>query len=63
MVGSGDQLEISHIGNAVVMSHTQAARKLFLNQVLHVPHIAKNLLSISRFTKDNNASAEFFGDY
>ncbi|KAL5815886.1 hypothetical protein ACOSQ3_024264 [Xanthoceras sorbifolium] len=29
--------------------------------MLHVPHIAKNLLSISRFVSDNNAIAEFVG--
>jgi hypothetical protein len=32
---------------------------LFLNNVVHVPHIKKNLLSIYWFRKDNNAYFEF----
>ncbi|KAL5739288.1 hypothetical protein ACOSP7_028206 [Xanthoceras sorbifolium] len=58
-VGSGDQLDISHIGIVIVCSHSMPTVKLKLDKVLHVPRIAKNLLSISRFTIDNNALAEF----
>ncbi|KAL5824370.1 hypothetical protein ACOSQ3_020433 [Xanthoceras sorbifolium] len=58
-VGNGDQLEIKHVGNMAVYSHTSPRVKLNLVQVLHVPQIAKNLLSISQFIADNNASAEF----
>ncbi|KAK1577018.1 hypothetical protein Q3G72_018477 [Acer saccharum] len=61
-VGSGDQLEIANIGHATVVSHTCPAKSLKLRNVLHVPHIAKNLLSISKFTQDNNAIVEFCGD-
>ncbi|KAL5738814.1 hypothetical protein ACOSP7_031575 [Xanthoceras sorbifolium] len=59
VVGSGDQLDISHIGSVIVCSHSIPIVKLKLDGVLHVPRIAKNLLGISRFTVDNNALAEF----
>ncbi|KAL5758102.1 hypothetical protein ACOSP7_020713 [Xanthoceras sorbifolium] len=42
-----------------VYSHTSPRVKLNLTQVLHVPQITKNLLSISRFIVDNNSLAEF----
>ncbi|KAL5736391.1 hypothetical protein ACOSQ2_031179 [Xanthoceras sorbifolium] len=60
-VGSGAQLEILHIGNTVIHSHFQPTTLLKLNNMLHVPHIAKNMLSISRFVNDNNAIVEFVG--
>ncbi|KAL5767110.1 hypothetical protein ACOSP7_013687 [Xanthoceras sorbifolium] len=62
VVDSGDQLDISHIRSVVVCSHSMPIVKLKLDRVLHVPKIAKNLLSISRFTVDNNALAEFVDD-
>ncbi|KAL5834258.1 hypothetical protein ACOSQ4_013755 [Xanthoceras sorbifolium] len=62
VVDSGDQLDISHIRIVVVCSHSMPIVKLKLDRVLHVPKIAKNLLSISRFTVDNNALAEFVDD-
>jgi hypothetical protein len=49
-VGNGDQLPIAHIGNDIVNSHKLPARTLILSNMLHVPNIAKNLLSISKFT-------------
>jgi len=32
---------------------------LLLNNVLHAPHIIKNLVSVRKFTSDNNVSVEF----
>ncbi|KAL5825255.1 hypothetical protein ACOSQ3_021318 [Xanthoceras sorbifolium] len=58
-VGSGDQLEIKHVGNMAIYSHTSPRVKLHLTQVLYVPQIAKNLLSISWFNANNNALAKF----
>lgn len=36
-----------------------SARLLHLNNVLYVPAIRKNLLSVSRFTRDNGVYFEF----
>lgn len=33
-----------------------------LNQILHVPSITKNLLSISKLTSENNVIVEFYSD-
>ncbi|KAL5834541.1 hypothetical protein ACOSQ4_014038 [Xanthoceras sorbifolium] len=62
-VGNGQQLPIAHIGSSYIVSHTQPASILQLKDVLHVPNITKNLLSISKFTKDNNACAEFYDNH
>ena len=60
IVGNGNQPAISHIGNTLVKSLTQPYQKLHLNNILHVPQIAKNLLSVSKFTYDNQAIAKFY---
>jgi hypothetical protein len=52
-------LQLHMLVAAKVKSHYQPYTDLHLNQVLCVPAITKNLLSISKFTKDNNAYAEF----
>jgi hypothetical protein len=55
-VGNGSTLPISHIGHA---SLSASARTLHLNNVLLVPNIVKNLISIHHFTIDNCCSIEF----
>ncbi|CAM0881883.1 unnamed protein product [Alopecurus aequalis] len=55
-VGNGSTLPITHIGHS---SLSASARKLLLKNVLLVPHILKNLISIRRFTIDNLCSIEF----
>jgi hypothetical protein len=55
-VGNGSTLPISHIGHA---SLPASARTLHLNNVLLIPNIVKNLISIRRFTIDNLCSIEF----
>ena len=62
IVGNGHKLDISHVGDTLVQSHTQPFKKLHLKNILHVPQITKNLLSISKFTFDNKATAEFYAD-
>ena len=57
-VGNGSKLTISHIGSSVI-SHCHTRKPLYLNNILHVPNITKNLLSISQFTHDNNVVIEF----
>ncbi|XP_039065727.1 uncharacterized protein LOC120211197 [Hibiscus syriacus] len=66
-VGSGKvaianemDVPISKIGKAILCSQS---RSLYLNNLLHDPTIGKKLLSISRFTKDNSVSIEFYPTY
>jgi hypothetical protein len=56
IVGNGALLPVTATG-----SHTFSfpQRNLILNNVLVSPHIIKNLISIRRFTTDNNCSIEF----
>jgi hypothetical protein len=52
-VGNGTRLAIKNIGISKLSS-------LFtLRHVLHVPKITKNLISVQKFTADNNVSMEF----
>ena len=44
------------------MLNTSNSQSLFLNHVLHVPFITKNLLSISKLLADNPVTVEFLGD-
>jgi len=53
------KLSISHTGSSVLASH---AKPLLLSNMLCVPQIVKNLLSVSQLSKDNNVSIEFFAD-
>ncbi|KAL5766826.1 hypothetical protein ACOSP7_017443 [Xanthoceras sorbifolium] len=62
-VGNGNLLPISHFGCSYISSNTSASKPLCLNNILHVPTIIKNLLSISQFTKNNNAIVEFNFDF
>ena len=62
-IGNGQQLQISHIGKTFLPSHNRSSKQLLIDHILCVPSIAKNLLSISKFTQDNNAYAEFYCDY
>ncbi|KAL5763324.1 hypothetical protein ACOSP7_019588 [Xanthoceras sorbifolium] len=51
IVGDGNILVISNIGDSRVASHTIPSHQVKLNNILHVPSITKNLLSISKSTK------------
>ncbi|KAL5836933.1 hypothetical protein ACOSQ3_014102 [Xanthoceras sorbifolium] len=59
IVGDGNRLVLSNIGDSRVASHTMPSHQVKLNNILHVPSITKNLLSISKITKDNDALAVF----
>ena len=56
IVGNGALLPVTATG-----SHTFSFphRNLVLNDVLVSPHIIKNLISVRRFTTNNNCSIEF----
>lgn len=45
--GNGNKLPISHVGNSTV------SKNLLLRDVLVIPHLTKNLLSISKLTMDH----------
>ena len=50
-VGNGDSLHISHVGNSSIHLGTKS---LSLNDILVVPQLKENLVSIAKLTKDNN---------
>ena len=53
-VANGTGLSISHIGHSNL-----AGSSLRLNNILHVPHIRQNLLSVYRLVSDNDVFVEF----
>ncbi|KAF8392923.1 hypothetical protein HHK36_021163 [Tetracentron sinense] len=57
VIGNGKGLQITHIGNSSLCTSNT---KLKLDDVLVVPGITRNLLSVARLTKDNHCSLEFF---
>nr|KYP53212.1 Retrovirus-related Pol polyprotein from transposon TNT 1-94 [Cajanus cajan] len=61
-MGNGQAIGINHTGTSFF--HTPMSSKIFtLKELLHVPHITKNLLSVSKFCKDNNVYVEFHTNY
>jgi hypothetical protein len=55
-VGNSTSLPIHHIGTTQLSTPTTTFR---LNNVLHVPDISNNLLSIHKFTNDTNTLWNF----
>jgi len=53
-------LKISHTGNSII--HTPS-KPLYLNQVLCVPNIKFNLLSVSKSCQSNSCYVEFFPNH
>jgi hypothetical protein len=53
---NGIGMDITSIGTSIVRTST---RNLTLNNVLHVPTTHKNLISVHRFTLDNDTFTEF----
>ena len=58
-MGNGKGLCISHIGSASLSAGTHST-SLHLNDLLLVPDITKNLLSVSKFSRDNNVFFIFY---
>lgn len=55
-MGNGLPVPVAHVGSG----RFSAARRVFhLKNVLHVPRICKNLLSVAQFSKDNQVFFEF----
>ncbi|CAA0815262.1 Unknown protein, partial [Striga hermonthica] len=61
-MGNGAEVNISHIGNSFLRS-PQSSKAFLLRNLLHVPSITKNLLSVSSFASDNNVYFEFHPSY
>ncbi|GKF14178.1 hypothetical protein Tco_0055640 [Tanacetum coccineum] len=55
-VGNGHPIPVTHTGHSFL--HT-SSKSLQLNHILVTPHIIKNLISVRRFTRDNDVSVEF----
>jgi hypothetical protein len=49
-------MDITRIGRSIILT---PLRNLALNNVLHVPSVQKNLISVHRFTLDNDTFNEF----
>jgi len=56
VLGDGTGLHIANIGSTAISS---SSRSLSLKDALHVPLLHKNLISIHKFTHDNNVVVEF----
>lgn len=59
-VGNGSKLAIQSVGRNVLKTRNF---NMVLDNVLYVPNIKWNLLSISQLTCDNNCSVEFHSNY
>uniref|UniRef100_A0A2N9ECA1 Reverse transcriptase Ty1/copia-type domain-containing protein n=1 Tax=Fagus sylvatica TaxID=28930 RepID=A0A2N9ECA1_FAGSY len=59
-VGNGQQLPISHIGNAQLYTSSYLFK---LKNILRVPSMASNLLSVNRFCRDNHCAFYFDSDH
>ena len=64
MLGNGDTVSIANIGESAFDPHVpNSSRKLHLRNLLHVPNITKNLLSVSQFARDNQVFFEFHSSF
>ncbi|PRQ57648.1 putative RNA-directed DNA polymerase [Rosa chinensis] len=59
-MGNGDSMPISHTGTLPL---SLGSSKFSLSDVFRIPSIRKNLLSVSRFTKDNRVFFLFTPDF
>jgi hypothetical protein len=58
-MGNGAGLVISYVGSSTFTINSHLLR---LTNILHVPVIIRNLMSISQLTKDNDVIIEFTSD-
>nr|KYP40244.1 Retrovirus-related Pol polyprotein from transposon TNT 1-94 [Cajanus cajan] len=62
-IGNGQGLQINGSGSSFFVSPINSQFKFQLNNLLHVPLITKNLLSASKFAKDNCVFFEFHANH
>lgn len=60
-VGNAAGLPIHSIGHSFI-NNSSHSKPLFLHDLLYVPKITKNLVSVSKFCKDNSVFLEFHPD-
>lgn len=59
MKENSKSIYISFIGSNIVHSFLSPDKTLILKNIMHVPHIAKNLINVSQFALDNEVFFEF----
>jgi len=62
-IGNGQGLNISASGHSNFVSPFSPNVKLILKNMLLVPQITKNLISVSKFAKDNHVFFEFHANH
>nr|KYP50090.1 Retrovirus-related Pol polyprotein from transposon TNT 1-94 [Cajanus cajan] len=62
-IGNGQGLQINGFGSSFFVSPINSQFKFQLNNLLHVPLITKNLLSVGKFAKDNCVFFEFHANH
>ena len=60
-VGNGAGMNILHKGQSILYS-ISSHKSFVLHNLLHVPGLTKNLMSVSQFAKQNGVSFEFHSD-
>lgn len=63
MISNCNKLPIISIGTSLLDNAHDSINKLIMRSILHVPTIAKNLLSIAQLSKDNDVFFEFHATF
>lgn len=62
-IGNGQGLKVHSLGSTSFLSSYNPQISLVLKNLLHVPSITKNLISVSKFAHDNNVYFEFHSNH
>ncbi|TYG63942.1 hypothetical protein ES288_D06G068800v1 [Gossypium darwinii] len=58
IIGNGLSIPITYVGGSTILANDFSP--LLLNDLLYVPDVGKNLLSVFKFAKDNSVFFEFY---
>ena len=61
-MGNGKKLSISNVGLSQLYTLTNSISIISVPNVLYVPNMKKNLISVSQLARDHNVIAEFHSD-